>query len=185
VKGKETIHIHNQDRTRVNHNKVYATIDLTAGNFIVKPNEIHQVVLGKVKDFKVLPNLWMMCKNEGFLDVAIRYVGGVWVLIEFLNAKTCNNFKANGVVKEWFLEITPWDRNFVNKERLVWLDVEGVPLRARSKSTFTKILAKWGDIMIMSNDLGENLYSNRVGVLTGFNDIISEVVQAKVDGIVF
>ena len=79
----------------------------------------------------------------------------------------------------------PWDRNFVNKERLVWLDVEGVPLRAWSKSTFTKFLAKWGDIMIMSNDLGENLYSNRVGVRTGFNNIISEVVQAKVDGIVF
>ena len=142
VKGKEAGHIHNQVRTQVNHNKVDAIIDITAGNFIVKPNEIHQVVLVKVKNFKILHNLWMMCKNEGFLDVAIRYVGGVWVFFEFLNAKTCSNFKADGVVKEWFLEMKPWDRNFVNKEHLVWLDVEGVPLRAWSKSTFTKILAK-------------------------------------------
>jgi len=107
VKGKETGHIRNKVRPQEDHNKVDAIIDITAGNFIVKPNEIHQVVLGKVKDFKILPNLWMMCKNEGFLDVSIRYVGGVWVLFEFSNAKTCNNFKANGVVKEWFLEMKP------------------------------------------------------------------------------
>ena len=59
------------------HEKGDASIDITARNFIVKTNEVHQVVLGKVKDFKIHPNLWMMCKNEGFFDVAIRYVGGL------------------------------------------------------------------------------------------------------------
>ncbi|GJX84645.1 putative RNA-directed DNA polymerase, eukaryota, reverse transcriptase zinc-binding domain protein [Tanacetum coccineum] len=79
----------------------------------------------------------------------------------------------------------PLDRNFVPKQRVVWLDVKGVPVRVSIKSSFRKILAKWGDIVVMKDELGENIFINRVGVLTEVTSLIFDVVKVKVDGTIF
>nr|GEU62599.1 ubiquitin-conjugating enzyme 25 [Tanacetum cinerariifolium] len=37
--------------------------------------------------------------------------------------------------------------NYVMGERIVWVDIEGVPLHAWSRSTFNKIGSRWGEVM--------------------------------------
>ncbi|GKA74736.1 putative RNA-directed DNA polymerase, eukaryota, reverse transcriptase zinc-binding domain protein [Tanacetum coccineum] len=37
-------------------------------------------LLGCYKDFRAIANARIMCRNEGFLDVGIKYLGGLWVV---------------------------------------------------------------------------------------------------------
>ncbi|GKE14058.1 hypothetical protein Tco_1421635, partial [Tanacetum coccineum] len=39
------------------------------------------------------------------------------------------------------------NQDFVSDERVVWLDIEGVPLYAWSRKSFDKIGNKWGEVL--------------------------------------
>ncbi|GJR45012.1 RNA-directed DNA polymerase, eukaryota [Tanacetum coccineum] len=91
---------------------------------------------GKVKEFGSLDNLKMVLCNEGFSDVDIRYLGGMW---------------GDVVFKCW---------------RIMWVDVEGVPLKMWSFNTFKKIGAKWGTLLDVENKEDENYHSKRLCIHT-------------------
>ncbi|CAI9264496.1 unnamed protein product [Lactuca saligna] len=84
----------------------------------------------------------------------------------------------------WLLEKRAWDRKFIPSERIVWVDVEAVSLSTWSKESFKKILSKWGTIAQLDDDLGEDIYKNRIYILTTIQTIISEVIKVRVGGII-
>nr|GEU68392.1 hypothetical protein [Tanacetum cinerariifolium] len=51
----------------------------------------------------------------------------------------------------WFSSLKPWHDDFLVEERLVWLEVEGVPIHAWDNVIFRSICNKWGD-MLFSDD---------------------------------
>lgn len=55
----------------------------------------------------------------------------------------------------WFQVLQPAIHDFVSEERVVWVDIEGVPLNLWSRETFINIGKKWGETM----DIEENLVS--------------------------
>lgn len=73
------------------------------------------------------------------------------------------------------------------KKGKIWVDIEGVYLRAWSKTAFRKIMAKRGSIVHLDDNLGEDVYKSRVCVcvLTSHFGIILEVVKISVDSIIF
>ena len=75
---------------------------LTSGDFVVENNK--RACLVKVRDYSTLPNVRMLCFDEGFEDFDIRYVGGLWVMFEFKNREACKNFLASKLLNQWFLE---------------------------------------------------------------------------------
>nr|GEV63734.1 hypothetical protein [Tanacetum cinerariifolium] len=54
--------------------------------------------------------------------------------------------------------------DFVSDERIVWLDIEGVPLHAWSRETFSRIAKKWGETLNIEDttdhSFGRKLYSS-------------------------
>ncbi|GJZ80373.1 RNA-directed DNA polymerase, eukaryota [Tanacetum coccineum] len=96
-------------------------------------------VLGKVKEFSSIPNLHTILKDEGFSDVNVSYIGGLWVLLELTSMDTKLNLMNHIGVKSWFHTIQEACDDFVSDERIVWVDIEGVPLKAWSRETFTRI----------------------------------------------
>lgn len=46
-------------------------------------------------------------------------------------------------------------------------------------------MAKWGSIVHLDDNIGEDVYKSRVCILTSYLDIISEVIKVRVDGEVF
>ncbi|CAI9276768.1 unnamed protein product [Lactuca saligna] len=83
-----------------------------------------RVCLIKGMDFHTLPNLRMLCFDEGFEDFDIRYVESPWVMIEFKHKEACKKFLASDVMNHWILEKRSWDRNFVPTDHLIWVDLE-------------------------------------------------------------
>ncbi|KAL4584700.1 hypothetical protein LXL04_009308 [Taraxacum kok-saghyz] len=162
---------------------VTASVVLQSGDYVIDPQLAKQVVLGRIKDFASIMVLQNLCKSQGFPDVACKYMGGMWLLLEFPTVLSCYNFRCNETVRGWFHQLIDWNRDFIPQERLIWLDIEGLPLRAWCKPNFSFLTARWGKIVQLEESLGSNLASTRVCVESRHMDIISEMVSVRVDDV--
>ncbi|PWA94746.1 hypothetical protein CTI12_AA055830 [Artemisia annua] len=121
---------------------------------------------GKVKEFSVLSNLKVVLGSEGFKDIELRYLGGLWVMIGFNSEDTKAKFLSCVGAVSWFSQINQASTDFVLDERIMWVDIEGVPLKIWSDNTFKKIAAKWGSMIYMENADTGFLHSKRLCILT-------------------
>ncbi|GKA53488.1 RNA-directed DNA polymerase, eukaryota [Tanacetum coccineum] len=112
-------------------------------------------VLGKVKEFSSIPNLHTILKDEGFSDVNVS-IWGFMGCYQPTTMDTKLNLMNHIGVKSWFHTLQEACDDFVSDERIVWVDIEGVPLKAWSRETFTRIGKIWGETL----DLEENADSS-------------------------
>lgn len=68
----------------------------------------------------------VICNNDGFPDVVFRYLGGLGVFMEFPSLNIKYAFKEHAGVLSRFKEPNPKHRDFIVKESLVWVGIEGV-----------------------------------------------------------
>ncbi|GJW77123.1 nucleotide-binding alpha-beta plait domain-containing protein [Tanacetum coccineum] len=101
---------------------------------------------GKVKEVGVLENLKVALGNEGFTDIDLRYMGGLWVMIAFDSVEA----------KEKFLLSTGF----------TMVEIEGIPLKVWNENTFIRIASKWGTLLNVENLEKENYHCKRLCVLT-------------------
>nr|GEX69116.1 nucleotide-binding alpha-beta plait domain-containing protein [Tanacetum cinerariifolium] len=109
------------------------------GDECVNDNNLSNALLGRVKEFASLANLKLALGNEGFGDITIKYMGELWVLLEFKSEESKNKFKDNVSVASWFSQIIKALTNFEVEGRIAWVEVEGVPFKLWSGNTFSRI----------------------------------------------
>ncbi|GKE82347.1 hypothetical protein Tco_1552347 [Tanacetum coccineum] len=64
-------------------------------------------LIGCYKDFRAIGNSRITCRNEGFVGVETKYLGGLWVLFEFYYRDTRDRFlKHEGVLSWGFLMLS-------------------------------------------------------------------------------
>nr|GEW67058.1 RNA-directed DNA polymerase, eukaryota, reverse transcriptase zinc-binding domain protein [Tanacetum cinerariifolium] len=116
---------------------------------------------GNVSDFGLLTNLKMVMIKEGFDNFNLKYLGGFWVLIEFHTKEALENFKSHVEVGSWFSSLEYASNSFVIDERVVWVDIEGVPMKMWTNNMFNKILSKWGELLFEEDKENMSLYSKK------------------------
>ncbi|GKE07931.1 nucleotide-binding alpha-beta plait domain-containing protein [Tanacetum coccineum] len=146
--------------------------------------EFATVLMGKVKEMSSLTNLKLVLANEGFDCITLKYMGGFWVMLEFLSEVTKEKFKENVAVGTWFSQLQQASNEFLIEERIAWIDIEGVPLKVWSKNTFNRIAAKWGDILHIDQE-DEVFHSKRICVKTKLKENIFESFKMIFKGRVF
>ncbi|GJS00006.1 RNA-directed DNA polymerase, eukaryota [Tanacetum coccineum] len=109
-------------------------------------------VMGKVKDPNSIPNLQITLFKEGFPEVLLSYLGGLWVLLELDSVVIKSKLLQHTGVNSWFEKLQDAVHDFVSEERIVWVDIEGIPLNLWSRETFVKLGEKWGETL----DIEEN-----------------------------
>ncbi|GJZ88607.1 RNA-directed DNA polymerase, eukaryota [Tanacetum coccineum] len=114
--------------------------------------DLDNFVLGEVKDFSSINNLLILLSNEGFQHVRLVYLGGLWVMIELPSIETKTRFMKHVGVASWFSQLRTAQSDFVSRERIVWIDIEGVPLHAWSRPTFSKIGSRWGEVLELEDN---------------------------------
>nr|GFC14213.1 reverse transcriptase domain, reverse transcriptase zinc-binding domain protein [Tanacetum cinerariifolium] len=129
-------------------------------------------ILGCYKDFRSIANARILCRSEGFLDIDVKYLGGLWVMFEFKSLETQNKFLKHEGILTWFFSLKPWHDDFVVEERLVWLEIEGVPLRAWENDTFNSICRKWGDVLFSNDSDTSNRLSKRLCIKSTHSQLI-------------
>nr|GEX52183.1 RNA-directed DNA polymerase, eukaryota, nucleotide-binding alpha-beta plait domain protein [Tanacetum cinerariifolium] len=97
-------------------------------------------LMGKVKDITALPNLYVILEEEGFQNFKLSYLGGMWVLIEMESSTASQKFIKHTEVRSWFSSIQPASNSFVSDERIVWISIEGLPLKICVKTKLNEII---------------------------------------------
>nr|GEW88245.1 RNA-directed DNA polymerase, eukaryota [Tanacetum cinerariifolium] len=85
----------------------------------------------------------------------------------------------------WFNRLCNAQSDFVAKERIVWVDIEGVPLHAWSRATFNKIGTKWGEVMELEECKDALFARKRICIKTKLEDNILEKFKIIVHGKIF
>ncbi|GKB05354.1 putative RNA-directed DNA polymerase, eukaryota, reverse transcriptase zinc-binding domain protein [Tanacetum coccineum] len=169
-----------------------ATNNVSKGSFcnnassyvnVAKNSTCSGTILGCFKDFRSIANTRNLCRGEGFMDLDFKYLGGLWVLFDFNSLEARNNFLKHKGISTWFSSLKPWHDDFVVDERLIWLEIEGVPLRAWEKDTFNSIARKWGELLFMDDSDGCNRLSKRVCIKSSHALLVFATIMVSVNDV--
>nr|GEV23569.1 RNA-directed DNA polymerase, eukaryota, nucleotide-binding alpha-beta plait domain protein [Tanacetum cinerariifolium] len=111
----------------------------------IKEFDFGMSLMGRAKDVSAIPNLHCIISKEGFYNVKLSYLGGMWVLFEFDYLASKEKFLNHSGIGSWFTELIQAIRSFENDERIVWIFIEGLPIKAWTPNTFRKIASLWGE----------------------------------------
>ncbi|GJZ84430.1 reverse transcriptase domain, reverse transcriptase zinc-binding domain protein [Tanacetum coccineum] len=136
------------------------------------------VVLGCYKDFCSIANSRTLCRSEGFLEVDIKYLGGLWTLFDFHSLGARDKFLIHSGIQTWFSSLKLWHDDF--QERLVWLEVEGVPIHAWDNAVFRSICNKWGDMLFSDDSDTSNRLSKRLCIKSKHSQLIFATIFVTV-----
>ncbi|GKE69351.1 hypothetical protein Tco_1527423, partial [Tanacetum coccineum] len=106
-------------------------------------------------------------------------------MIELNSSKSKLKFMEHVGVASWFQSLGNAQSNFAAKERIVWVDIEGVPLNAWSRSTFQKIGSKWGELVVLEDGYEDLFARKRICIMTSHTENILESFKLIVKGKVF
>ncbi|GJS49474.1 RNA-directed DNA polymerase, eukaryota [Tanacetum coccineum] len=148
----------------------------------VVKRDLEFFVMGEVKKFSSIPNLRVLLSNEGFQNVKVVYLGGLWVMFELESLKSKAKFMQHVGVASWFTCLCNAQSDFISRERIIWVDIEGVPLHAWSRATFTKIGSKWGEVMDLEESKDDLFARKRICIKTKQEDNILEKFKIIVKG---
>nr|GEW63745.1 UvrD-like helicase, ATP-binding domain, P-loop containing nucleoside triphosphate hydrolase [Tanacetum cinerariifolium] len=90
--------------------------------------DLSRHVMGRVKELNSITNLHNILMKEGFLEVQLSYLGGLWVMMEVKSEKIKRKMLQHTGVNLWFHDLLADTHDLVINERIVWVDIEGLPL---------------------------------------------------------
>lgn len=149
---------------------------------------LQKCAVGEVKNTEILNDINHLLRERGFLSCAAKYLGGMRVLVECssTNAMEAMLREGSNNLLEWFDWIQPWDRSkeLSRPARLVWLNIEGVPLHAWNTRVFEEIAREWGDIKEVEDLTAskDQVCIGRVCVATQNRNLICECINLVVEG---
>lgn len=91
-------------------------------------------LLAEVKNCDILNDICNLLRDASFTQLKPKYVEGLRVLLECNSVEVAQQVMANSsqTLLQWFSWICPWfkDKEACRPDRLLWLNIEGVPLYA-------------------------------------------------------
>ncbi|GJY07997.1 RNA-directed DNA polymerase, eukaryota [Tanacetum coccineum] len=151
----------------------------------VVERDLQSFVMGELKLFSSISNLRSLLLKEGFPNVNLTYLGGLWVMMELESINSKEKFIKHVGVASWFHRLCNAQPDFVANERIVWVDIEGVPLHAWSCATFVKICSKWGKVMELEECKDDLFARKRICIKTKLEDNILEKFKIIIRGKIF
>nr|GEZ82210.1 RNA-directed DNA polymerase, eukaryota, nucleotide-binding alpha-beta plait domain protein [Tanacetum cinerariifolium] len=111
----------------------------------IKEFDFGMSLMGRAKGVSAIPNLPCIIFKECFQNVKLSYLGGMWVLFEFDSLASKEKFLNHYGIGSWFTELIQATSSFEKDERIVWIFIEGLPIKAWTPNTFRKIASLWGE----------------------------------------
>nr|GFB94178.1 RNA-directed DNA polymerase, eukaryota [Tanacetum cinerariifolium] len=142
-------------------------------------------VMGSVKELNCIPNLRNILMKEGFLEVQLSYLGGLWVMMDVKSEKIKRKMLQHTGVNSWFHDLLAATHDLVINERIVWVDIEGLSLNLWSSASFSEICQKWGNVMDIEESPGYFFARKRLCIMTSMADNILETFKVIFKGKVY
>ncbi|GJU07589.1 hypothetical protein Tco_1124019 [Tanacetum coccineum] len=125
---------------------------------LIGTTDMRNVILLKVRDVHLILNINNVLRKEGFYDFQSKYIGGMWLWIEFGTTESCQKLQSNKEMSWYFTQMKHVSQSFKVDERVVWIEIDGLPLNAWTLKAYKKIeFAGWvPDIEAMDSLSGKN-----------------------------
>ncbi|GJT37555.1 RNA-directed DNA polymerase, eukaryota [Tanacetum coccineum] len=107
-------------------------------------------LIGKFKDINALPNLYLILSNEGFENVKLTHLGGL---------------------------LQPACDSFVCDERIIWISIEGLPIKAMTHNTFAKTVSSWGELTNVEDSESTTISYKRLCMKVKSNVTINDTIK--------
>nr|GEU34701.1 reverse transcriptase domain, reverse transcriptase zinc-binding domain protein [Tanacetum cinerariifolium] len=120
-------------------------------------------------------------QGEGFVDVKLHYVGGLWVWIQFTSVKSCEAFKLNESLKKLWTFIKVPSPSFVVDKWVIWIEVNGLPLCAWGSSAFKKIANLFAKFNFFDEYVEDSMCMGSACITTKIQSLISEKERRSTD----
>nr|GEV85076.1 hypothetical protein [Tanacetum cinerariifolium] len=196
--GRFKLHA-NKPRQNVSMGATHTTFATVLSNGTVNPNaygspafvlddtcimehDFSRSLMGKVKDINALSNLFFIIANEGFGNVKLSYLGGHWVLLEMDSVDAKEKIIKHVGVGLWFVELKRAYNSFVCEERLVWVTIKGLLVKALTRNTFAKIISSWGELVEIDDSDNSSLSYIKVCVKTKPHVLINDRIKIVIKG---
>ncbi|KAL4573100.1 hypothetical protein LXL04_019893 [Taraxacum kok-saghyz] len=141
------------------------------------------IVLGKFVKLSLIDKIQEICLKEGFKGVEVTYIGGSWVWLEFNTRNACVRFKQCDLLKTYFSQLQNLSRQFTVDDKVVWIEISGMPLGSWSASAFKKVAATWGEVVFLDSSYGGVICNGRVCVRVPRSKEISGERMVSLEGI--
>ncbi|GJZ00892.1 RNA-directed DNA polymerase, eukaryota [Tanacetum coccineum] len=184
--------------SRFQRSHVYANVSTPSGGNVNKEDKVlftrNHKPLNQSRNSSQLPNPGMIYAHTGPYASVVKEGHNslpALVLDESCVVSRDLDFFVMGEAKN-FLSI-PNLYNLLSNEgfhnvklnRIVWVDIEGVPIHAWSRATFNKIGSKWGQVMEIEECKDDLFARKRICIKTSQEDNILERFKIIVKGKVF
>nr|GEX65200.1 RNA-directed DNA polymerase, eukaryota [Tanacetum cinerariifolium] len=163
---KRSMEVNGSSHVGVHGPSISSASVLVLDDSCVAERDMSNNVMGNVKDISSISNLRTLIIEEGFSVVNLVYLGGMWVMIECDNVETKANMLQHTGVKSWFHILQNDVHDFVSDERIVWVDIEGIPLNVWSRETFTIIGKKKGEALDIKDNVDSSFGRKRLCIQT-------------------
>nr|XP_043616324.1 uncharacterized protein LOC122588274 [Erigeron canadensis] len=142
-------------------------------------------LLLKANDPSFIPFVRQWFHSEGFFDMSISYIGGRWLNATFATVEAKDRFLINDSMKWKFVACKSLCRNFVPDERMVWIEVNGVPKGAWHTKTFQDILEPWGKSIFYDCEWKEAFSVGKLCIMSQSKSYIFEELSVSMDDKVY
>ncbi|KAK9077848.1 hypothetical protein SSX86_006186 [Deinandra increscens subsp. villosa] len=160
--------------------KIPEEVGIIFDDALVPAEDLANSLLLKVRDISVIGKLYIHAHNEGFSNVEFCYLGGLWVRVDCVSEDDCKKFAACETFASLFAEIRQVSEEFCIDEKLVWIEIRGLPLLAWSNAVFRQIAWRWGKTFCVDNDRDEPMAFGRVCILSRHIDKIRDSVWYRI-----
>lgn len=160
----------------------------------VRKEEIERLkscAIGEAKSYTQIDRLSKLLKDANFFHCSMRYLGDLRVLTECASPHDLNKLIAsvNLTLADWFTKLSPWtlEKEQVRPERIVWLNISGVPLHVWHGETFHRIASLWGTV-IEIEDLTTRRSQTHIGracVLTDHIENAGSTINLRVKKVMY
>nr|GEY87121.1 nucleotide-binding alpha-beta plait domain-containing protein [Tanacetum cinerariifolium] len=121
--------------------------------------EFSNSLFGRVKEFASLANIKIA-------DISIQYLGEYWILVKFSSQDARQSFRDSVSVESWFSILKEASSDFHCDKRIAWIEIEGIPFKLWTETTFKRIASRWGVFLSVDDQENSCFYSKRLCVHT-------------------
>ena len=160
---------------------ILKSITLDESN-LIDTYDTKNVILAKVRDVYLIPNNNIVLNKEGFYNFHCKYIGGLWLWIEFDSHEACLKMHSNSEMSWYFTHLKHVHQNFVLDERVVWIEISGLPINAWCPKAFKKIAGIWGTPLFVDVDPNETVSLGRICIKTKIHGHIDDLCKVVILG---
>ncbi|GJX20594.1 hypothetical protein Tco_0223271 [Tanacetum coccineum] len=130
-----------------------------------------------------MSNMYVICRNKGFTELKIHHVGGLWIWIQFPSSSSADNFQTNASLKSVYSCIKTVTPSFKVDERMIWIEIRGIPLCAWGSNAYKKVSDMFGKFMFFEAEESTKMSSGRICISTKSHNFVLEKVLVEVHGV--